>query len=57
LAGASAAAPAAPRLFWGRERNEDCCWAGFELEFAGAALPSGGLALRYAVDLAQGAGR
>jgi len=54
LVRAAADAPATPRLFWGRERNADCCWAGFELEFAGAALPAGGLSCRYAVKLAQG---
>lgn len=54
LAGVAADGPTAPRRFWGRERNADCCWAGFELEFAGAALPAGGLSCRYAVELAQG---
>jgi hypothetical protein len=38
------------RLFWGRERNADCCWAGFELEFGAMAAAEAVLSFQYTVQ-------
>jgi len=44
--------PAAPwRLYWGREKTADCCWAGFEIEVDVRRLPAETLSVRYVVSL------
>jgi hypothetical protein len=47
-----AAAPAVPvRLFWGREKVADYCWAGFEIELDLQHFHSDTLCVRYSVSV------
>lgn len=47
-----AVTPAAPhKLFWGREKTADYCWAGFEIEVDVRRLHAETLSVRYAVSL------
>jgi hypothetical protein len=44
--------PAAPfRLYWGREKTADYCWAGFEIEVDVRSLHKETFSVRYAVSL------
>jgi hypothetical protein len=44
--------PAAPhRLFWGREKTAEYCWAGFEIEVDVGRLQGTTLSVRYVVSL------
>jgi hypothetical protein len=44
--------PAAPfRLYWGREKTADYCWAGFEIEVDVRRFRTGTLSVRYTVSL------
>ena len=38
------------RIFWGRERTADLCWAGFELELNCAPVPATTVACRYVLE-------
>ena len=47
-----AVTPEAPhKLFWGREKTADYCWAGFEIEVDVRHLHAGTLCVRYVVSL------
>ncbi len=54
--GATVSPPVPTRLFWGRERAGDLCWAGFCLELGPLAGPREPVVARYGIELSGGEG-
>lgn len=55
--GGMSVAPSVPaRLFWGRERAGELCWAGFCLELGPLVDPREPVVARYGIELSRGGG-
>lgn len=54
--GVSVSPPVPARLFWGRERAGDLCWAGFCLELGPLRDPREPVVARYGIELSGGGG-
>lgn len=53
---ATVSPPVSTRLFWGRERAGDLCWAGFCLELGPLADPGEPIVARYGIEFSGGGG-